>query len=58
MQTTEPDTVYPPPESTDVGDGYFGNPYRTLHEQYGFEFIDRRSDNSSEIERVVILGYN
>ena len=44
-------------ETEQVENSYFGNPYRLHYEQYGLEHLNR-NDNSDDIERVVILGYN
>lgn len=37
---------------------YFCDPYHSLLEQYGFEYLDRNQSSDDDIERVVILGYN
>lgn len=57
MQAPELPSRHPSPEPANAGDDYFGNPYRTRHEQYGFEYLDR-TNSQDEIESVVILGYN
>ena len=58
MQTPEYSVVEDADESSLAGNGYYGNPYHTAYEQYGFEHIGRVAGNEDDIENVVILGYN
>lgn len=58
MHIPENILLIPATKTDHTENSYFGNPYQLRYEQYGLEYLDRKSESNDEIERVAILGYN